>query len=108
MGVRPMPDVAQGTLVQEHRRSEVGVLCANTSNQRLAPGVHRLNDPRGSISTLRNAESRSHSASTLMVASRLTHRRVGGSVTERRTNISVFTDGVCQNTSASLELREAK
>jgi hypothetical protein len=56
MGVRPMPDVAQGTLVQEHRRSEVGVLCANTSNQRLAPGVHRLNDPRGSISTLRNAE----------------------------------------------------
>jgi phage-related tail fiber protein len=38
MGVRPMPDVAQGTLVQEHRRSEVGVLYANTSNQRRAPG----------------------------------------------------------------------
>ena len=37
----------------------------------------RLNDPRCSIRTLRNAESRSHSASTLMVASRLTHRRVG-------------------------------
>jgi hypothetical protein len=43
-----------------------------------------------------------------MVASRLTHRRVGGSVTERRTNISVFIDDICQNTSASLELREAK
>jgi len=103
-----MPDVAQGTLVQEHRRSEVGPLSVQTLEPEAGARVHRLNDPRGSISTLRNAESRSHSASTLMVASRLTHRRVGGSVTERRTNISVFTDGVCQNTSASLELREAK
>jgi len=39
MGVRPMPDVAQGTLVQEHRRSEVGVLCANTRTRGGRPGT---------------------------------------------------------------------